>query len=128
MQSILAACTLKRYEYLTLSDTERLAIALEEFGANALHNIDGMFSFAFYDQLQTKLLLARDRFGQKPLYYVSSNGLFAFSSELLPLLNLSSFIDFRFSTDALSQYLALRYVHPPISAIEPIRKLRPGIT
>ena len=64
------------------SDTEVLVHGYEEWGEGLPGRLNGMFAFAVYDQLHRSLFLARDRFGEKPLYYTRQNGVFAFASEL----------------------------------------------
>ena len=110
----------------TNGDTERLAEIIDRVGIECLHSIDGMFAFGAYDKLTSNLFLARDRFGQKPLFYVSSNGITAFASELSSLMELSPWIPMQVSINGMSQYFSLRYVPAPHTAIEPIRKLEPG--
>ena len=114
------------WEPRTDSDTERLAEMVERVGVECLHSLDGMFAFGAYDKQTGNLFLARDRFGQKPLYYVISNGIIAFSSELSALMELSPWIPMQISLNGLSQYFRFRYVPAPATAIEPIRKLEPG--
>jgi len=108
------------------SDTERLVEIIDAVGIESLHSIDGMFAFCAFNERNKHLYIARDRFGQKPLYYVSGNGIFAFASELSALLELSPWIPMNVSLDSTSQYFSLRYVPAPHTAINPIRKLEPG--
>lgn len=110
----------------TDGDTERLVEMIDRVGVEALHSFDGMFAFGAYDQRSSSLFLARDRFGQKPLYFVQGNGIFAFASEMSALLELSSWIPMQVSVETLAQYMTLRYVPAPLTAIEPISKLEPG--
>lgn len=110
----------------TAGDTERLVEMIDQVGVECLHSLDGMFAFGAYDQRSRCLFLARDRFGQKPLYLVQGPGMFAFASELSALLELSPWIPMQVSATALAQYMTLRYVPAPGSAVDPIRKLEPG--
>ena len=114
------------WEPLTNSDTERLAEMVERVGVECLHSLDGMFAFGAYDKLTGNLFIARDRFGQKPLYYVISHGIVAFASELSALMELSPWIPMQISLNGMSQFFRFRYVPAPATAIEPIRKLEPG--
>ena len=114
------------WEPRTNSDTERLAEIVDRVGIECLHSLDGMFAFGAYDKLSGNLFLARDRFGQKPLYYVISEGIVAFASELSALMELSPWIPMQISLNGMSQYFRLRYVPAPATAIEPIQKLEPG--
>ena len=108
------------------SDTERLAEMIDKVGVECLHSLDGMFAFGAYDKVGGNLFLARDRFGQKPLYYVSGFGVAAFASELSALLELSPWIPMQISLSGMSQYFSLRYVPAPGTAVNPIKKLEPG--
>lgn len=95
---------LKNKRFVSNSDTEILLYSLIEKGTSALKNLDGMFSFIFYDLKKNELLFARDRLGIKPLYYTFFKKSFIFSSEiksLVPFVNElsvkdSSFCDFFF--------------------------------
>ena len=89
--------------------------------------LDGMFSVAIYDKLEKKLVLARDRFGEKPLYYLINQAGLAFGSELKPLIKKkgkSSKIGL--DKESLALYFFLRYVPSPRSIIEGIKKLEAG--
>ena len=74
------------HRFRTRSDTEVLAHAYEEYGIDCVPHLDGMFAFAIWDAEQRMLLLARDRMGEKPLYYYSGPDAFVFGSELRALL------------------------------------------
>lgn len=114
------------WEPQTKGDTERLVEIIDKAGYEALHSIDGMFAFGAYDEKKKTTFLARDRFGQKPLYYVSCNGIIAFASELSALLELSPWIPMEISLESTSQFFRLRYIPAPNTAINPIKKLEPG--
>src|SRR5262249_13768798 len=73
-------------EFSSSSDTEVILQALAEWGTNAISRFNGMFAFALWDQAERRLLLARDRYGMKPLYYAQVNGTIAFGSEIKALL------------------------------------------
>jgi asparagine synthase (glutamine-hydrolysing) len=107
------------------SDTEALVHGYEEWGEGLPERLNGMFAFAIYDRLQRRLFLARDRFGEKPLYYMQQAGLFAFASELSSLCrhsNLETNIDAR----ALQKLFAYGYIPAPLSLVEHARKLPAG--
>jgi asparagine synthase (glutamine-hydrolysing) len=76
------------YEFQTLSDTEVVLVALISWGVAALKEFNGMFSIAFYDKTNRRLIISRDRFGIKPLYYTIQNSALYFSSLHAPLLSL----------------------------------------
>ena len=71
----------KGYGFKTESDTEVLVAAYDCWQADCLHQLDGMFAFAIWDEVNQELFLARDRFGEKPLYYSYKDGTFLFASE-----------------------------------------------
>lgn len=112
------------------SDTETLLAALMAWGTErTLERITGMFAFAFWDARWRTLTLARDRFGEKPLYYGEVSGTLAFASELKSLRALPGFAPGStptINTEALALYLRFSYVPEPLSIYEGIRKLRPG--
>ncbi|MBC7796134.1 MAG: asparagine synthase (glutamine-hydrolyzing), partial [Pyrinomonadaceae bacterium] len=104
------------------SDTEVLPHLYEQYGAGFVKRINGMFAFALWDVKRRKLLLARDRFGEKPLYYgVFDNKLF-FASELKVLLA-NPHVTAKLNLSALNQFLAFDYVPAPLSIYENIYKL-----
>ncbi len=77
----------KGYRYHTQSDTETILHLYEEFGADCVHKLRGMFAFAIWNKKKRELFIARDRFGVKPLYYVhDANGSLFFASEIKSLL------------------------------------------
>ncbi len=113
------------HAFRTASDTEVAAHAYDEWGLDFLNKLDGMFALALWDGAERRLVLARDRMGEKPLYYTRSNDLFLFASELTSLLHhpaVSGDLDY----EALSEYLALEYVAAPRTILADTRKLEPG--
>lgn len=107
------------------SDTEALLEHLARHGPEAIADLNGMFAFAMLDRQKRELILARDRFGQKPLYYTAGNGWFAFASELSALRAMPWF-DASIDRTALATYLLLQYVHQPLSIHPGTMKLPPG--
>src|SRR2546423_1114396 len=73
------------HRFKSLSDTEVLVHAYEEFGDELVHALEGMFAFAVWDGKHRRLVLARDRFGEKPIFYLEKGGVLAFASELTAL-------------------------------------------
>lgn len=104
------------------SDTEVLLAAYVEWGESCLTKLNGMFAFAIYDQVQRKMFFARDRAGEKPLYYSHQNNMLYFASELKALLAVPGF-ERRLNYDALNFYLTYGFVPSPLSAINGVEKL-----
>ena len=108
------------------SDTETLLAALCHWGLNgALARVVGMFAFALWDSRDRKLYLARDRMGEKPLYYGICNNVFLFGSELKAIKAHPRW-NGQLNRDALTLYLRHNYVPSPWSIYEGISKLAPG--
>ncbi len=108
------------------SDTETLLAAIETWGvAEALRACVGMFAFALWDRQERTLTLARDRFGEKPLYYGWVRGALVFGSELKALRAYPGF-DNPVCREALAQYLRFMYVPAPLSIYKGVYKLEPG--
>ena len=110
------------HKFETNTDTEILPHLYEEYGDAMLEHINGMFAFALWDKRREKLLIARDRFGEKPLYYGVFDGKLIFASELKVLLENPS-VKTEINTDALRQYLSFDYVPAPASIYKGIYKL-----
>lgn len=109
------------------SDTEVLFQMLKRQGVEAtLGEIDGMFAFAFRDAASGRLFLARDRFGEKPLFYGLRNGVLVFASEVRAIRQHPLFRDCGFDREAVARYLTLQYLPGEDSGYEDIRKLPPG--
>jgi asparagine synthase (glutamine-hydrolysing) len=106
------------------TDTEVILAGWAEWGAGLLPRLVGMFAFALWDPAKAELVLARDRFGQKPLLYRHDGRRIAFASQLRALQSLTdtSAID----PAALRLYFALRYLPEPWSILDGVAKLPPG--
>jgi asparagine synthase (glutamine-hydrolysing) len=113
------------HTFRTKSDTEVLVHLLAAEGVAALEALDGQFSFGLYDTAARTLLLGRDPFGEKPLYWSEGPGWFAFASELHALPQVPDF-DASIDGDTIAEYLALQYVDAPRSIYRHAHKLRPG--
>ena len=108
------------------SDTETLLAAIEYWGLEeALQAATGMFAFAFWDREDRTLCLARDRMGEKPLYYGWQNGVFLFGSELKALAAHPAFAG-DIDRDALTLLLRHGYISSPWSIYKGVQKLPPG--
>ena len=110
------------HSFHTHCDTEVLVHGYEEWGPRLWERLRGMFAVAVWDARRRRLVLARDRFGIKPLYYRDVGGELSFASELDALPK--GEIDL----DALDGFLAFNVVPGPLSIFEDIRKLLPGHT
>jgi len=108
------------------SDTETLVTAFSQWGIEkTLQQLVGMFAIAVWDFKEKRLFLIRDRFGEKPLYYGWSNGVFLFGSELKALQKYKRFSN-QIDRGALSLYMKYMYVPTPYSIFRDIYKLEPG--
>lgn len=108
------------------SDTETLLLAIETWGViGALQRCVGMFAIAIWDSVRRCLVLARDRFGEKPLYYGQFGGLFAFASELKAMRVHPAF-DGTIDRNALALLLRHGYIPEPECIYRNVRKLPPG--
>lgn len=115
----------KGHDFRTQSDTEVIVHEYEELGPACVEQFRGMFSFAVLDAKKGQLLLARDRYGIKPLYVATEDGKLAFASEIKALLQVP-WVDKSWDATALSAYLRVGYVPGARTAYEHIRKLAPG--
>jgi asparagine synthase (glutamine-hydrolysing) len=114
----------KGHQFRTHSDTEVLVHLYEEYGLNGLEKLRGMFGIGLWDSRKKLLLLARDRFGKKPLYFsTTSQGLY-FGSELKCLRAIGIPLDL--DQEALKLYLQFTYVPEPHSIFRQVRKVEPG--
>ena len=108
------------------SDTETVLACLVEWGVErTLQALTGMFALAAYDRAERRLILARDRFGEKPLYYGYAAGTLVFASELKALLTVPGF-EASIDRQALSLYMRMGYVPAPHSIYSSMRKLMPA--
>lgn len=115
----------KGHRFATNSDTEVIVHLYEEYGKHAPEHLRGMFAFALYDIPRKQLLLARDRFGEKPLFYYRKNREFAFASEVNGLLALPG-LERRLNRAVLSQYLEGGFVREPDTLLDDVYSLPPG--
>lgn len=113
--------------FRTTSDTEVVLEAYAQWGPAALHRFDGMFALAIWDAALQRLFLARDRMGEKPLYYWTDGRSLAFASEVKALLEHPA-VGRRVDAEALRSYLTLGYVPGPRTMLASVRKLPAGAT
>lgn len=117
----------KGHLFCTNSDTEVIVHLYEEVGERCVEQISGMFAFALWDEHQQKLLLARDRIGQKPLFYSQDGSDFLFGSEIKAILALRH-RDPQLDPLAMHDYLSLRFISPPNTIFKHVQKLPPAHT
>ena len=110
------------HRFRTASDSEVILHLYEDFGAGCLDKMVGMWTFALYDKARRRLMVARDRLGIKPLYYVEAGGGMLFASEIKSLLQFGGF-EPTLDLQAVHDYLALRYVPGPGGLFREVRKL-----
>src|SRR6266702_4510669 len=99
------------------SDTEVLLRAYQQWGIECLDRLRGMFAFAIWDAQRSRLVLARDHFGIKPLYYACGDGWFACASEVQAITR-SGLIDSEIDRRALAGYLAYGVVQEPLTILK----------
>jgi asparagine synthase (glutamine-hydrolysing) len=113
------------HRFRSHTDSEVVIHAFEQWGTDCLQRFVGMFAFAIWDSRRRSIFLARDRMGEKPLYYWSDGSHFAFSSEMKALLTLPS-IPRDLNLRALQSYLVYEYVPSPASIFAGIHRLPAG--
>lgn len=113
------------HRFRTNSDTEVIVHAYEEFGDAFVERLEGMFGLALWDSRKSKLVVARDRLGIKPVYYMRDGAMLAFGSEIKSLLRLPG-IAARVDQQALFEYTTIGYAIAPRTIFEGVRKLEPA--
>jgi len=115
----------KGHYFKTQSDTEVLLHLYEEYGAQAFLRINGQFALAIWDQHEQKIILARDRFGIKPLYFYLKGDLLVFASEIKAILEYTE-VAKELNPKALHDYFTLRYNSKEESFFKGVYKFPPG--
>ncbi|MBF0102488.1 MAG: asparagine synthase (glutamine-hydrolyzing) [Desulfobacterales bacterium] len=110
------------HRFHSRTDSEVIIHAYETWGFDFVTHLDGMFAFGLYDQKNGILILAKDRFGKKPIYYALLDDCFIFSSSL-KAFKVCPMVDWRLDLKAFHKYLAYEYVPTPYSIIKGIKKL-----
>src|SRR6266436_5412938 len=113
------------HRYTTNSDTETILHLYEEYGADCVHHLRGMFAFAIWDTRRKQLFCARDRLGIKPFYYAIVGNRFAFASEVKALFEIPGFQP-RLNRRALPEFFAFGYISSDETLFEGVHKLLPG--
>jgi asparagine synthase (glutamine-hydrolysing) len=113
------------FTFITESDTEVIIKGYQAYGLKGILNkLEGMFAFALFDDRSGSVFLARDRFGEKPLFYFQDEAGFYFASELKALV---PFVPEKtIDKEALNLYLTLTYIPAPYTIYKDVRKLLPG--
>jgi len=107
------------------SDTEVLLAAYRQWGEDCLSRLNGMFAFALHDARRSKLFMARDRAGEKPLYYWAHGGAISFASELKALMQAPA-LERRIDSESFDCFLGLGFVPGNRSILKSVRKLPPA--
>jgi asparagine synthase (glutamine-hydrolysing) len=110
------------FKFATKTDTEILPHLYQKYGDALLDHVNGMYAFSLWDSRKKKLLIARDRFGEKPLYYGVFDGKLIWASEPKAILAHPS-VKAELDLDALRHYVSFDYVPAPLSIYKDIRKL-----
>jgi asparagine synthase (glutamine-hydrolysing) len=116
------------HRFRSRADTEVIVHGYEEWGDAVVDRLDGMFAFALWDVARQRLLLARDRFGEKPLYYTSlpgQPGTFWYASEIKALLAHPE-VPRALADQQLDEYLVFRHILAPATLFRGIRQVRAG--
>jgi asparagine synthase (glutamine-hydrolysing) len=113
------------HRFRTLSDTETIIHAYEEYGPRCVGKLRGMFAFAIWDGARRRLVLARDRVGIKQLYYTVAGGQLLWGSEIKCLLRHPA-VERRLSPAGLNHFLTFLYTPAPLTIFEGIHELEPA--
>jgi len=115
----------KGHAFGSHSDTEVILAAYREWGTDCLSRLNGMFAFALYDERRKQLFMARDRAGEKPLFYAVAHGALRFASELKALMA-DPALPRRIDPEALDCYLAMGFVPGEHCMLQGVKKLAPA--
>ena len=115
-----------KFTFRTKSDTEVIPALYRAEGEDFVRRLNGFFAFALYDREKRKLLLARDRFGVKPLFYFQDGTRFAFASTLNALKTLPGFDRSDLSMESIAEFLAFQYIPGNATVYRNVFRLDPG--
>jgi asparagine synthase (glutamine-hydrolysing) len=124
-QSLRAELANLGHHFHSRTDTEVICHLLENDPEAGVERLSGMFAFGAWRHPQRELILARDHFGKKPLYYLQTGAFLAFASELQALQRLPHLLG-GIDPAAVQEYLLLQYVHAPRTIYRCVKKLEPG--
>jgi asparagine synthase (glutamine-hydrolysing) len=124
-QELRAEMEARGHQFYTASDTEVIVHLYEEYGAECVHKLRGMFAFALWDDRSKKLLLARDRLGIKPLFFGEFDGKLVFASELKALLQLP-WVKRELNWSSVAHLFSFSTTPRSESIIDGVHKLQPG--
>jgi asparagine synthase (glutamine-hydrolysing) len=113
------------HRFQTHGDTEVLVHLYEEYGDELVHALEGMFAFAVWDAAKRRLLLARDRFGEKPLFLHEHAGELMFASELTSLVEIKPHLR-ELDPRAIDAFFVFAYIPGPGTIVPGVRQLPPG--
>jgi asparagine synthase (glutamine-hydrolysing) len=113
------------HQFQTQSDTETLVHLYEEYGAEGISRLRGMFAYALWDENRERLILSRDRFGIKPLYYSFTGGRLLFGSELKSCLAAPGFTP-EISPSAIEAFLTYLYIPGPQTVFRNVKEVPPA--
>ncbi len=113
------------HQFRSKSDTETIVHLYEEYGADCIERLDGMFGLAIWDEPKGRLILARDRAGKKPLFYQADPKRVLFASEMKAFLGHPSFAA-EIDRDAVAPYFLYGYVPGPRTWYRGVRQVEPG--
>lgn len=115
----------KGHRFRSRTDTEVILRLYEEYGEDAIPMLSGMFSIAIWDHRKASLLLARDRLGEKPLYYAWHENRLVFASEIKALIS-SELIPRKLNNNAVEAFLNFGSVPSPMTILQGVSSLEPG--
>src|SRR4051794_24473672 len=110
------------HQLSTDGDIETILHLYEEYGLDCVQHLRGMFAFALWDSKRRRLVVARDRMGEKPLYLFENDGRLIFASEMKALVS-SGLVPFELDPKAVDLYFHYQYVPEPLTPIKGVRKL-----
>lgn len=113
------------YRFKTNADSEVIPYLYQEYGDEFVERMNGMFAIALWDAERKRLILARDRTGKKPLYWMHRHGMFLFASELKGIFKHPD-VHREIDREALAKYCVYQYIPAPRSIQKGVHKLGPG--